>query len=60
VFFPALGGLNVKGAARWVRLGINFQPSELAKLSIIIFLAWYGANTLRSFDISGKVLFCQW
>ncbi len=44
VFFPALGGLKVKGAARWVRLGINFQPSELAKLSIIIFLAWYGAK----------------
>ncbi len=44
VFFPALGGVRVKGASRWIQWGINFQPSELAKLSIIIFFAWYGAR----------------
>ena len=44
VFFPAVGGLRVKGASRWIQFGISFQPSELAKLSIIIFLSWYGSR----------------
>ncbi len=40
VMVPAL---NVKagGAHRWIRLfGITFQPSELAKLSLIVFMAY--------------------
>lgn len=44
VFFPALGGVKVKGACRWIQFGISFQPSELAKLSIVVFLAWYGSK----------------
>jgi len=44
VFFPAVGGVRVKGASRWIQFGISFQPSELAKLSIIIFLSWYGSK----------------
>ncbi len=33
-----------KGARRWFRLvhGFSFQPSELAKLAVIVLLAWYG------------------
>ncbi len=33
-------GQAVKGAHRWVRLGpVGFQPSELAKLAVVLFLA---------------------
>lgn len=33
-------GKNIKGATRWYNFGfMNFQPSEIAKIAIIIFLA---------------------
>src|SRR6266702_1499359 len=40
VFVPGIGG-TAKGASRWIRLpGFNFQPSELAKVSLIIYIAY--------------------
>jgi cell division protein FtsW len=39
VLLPGLGSL-VYGVRRWIRLGIfNFQPSEMAKLAVIIYLS---------------------
>ena len=39
VFVPGVGS-KVYGASRWLQLGpFSFQPSEMAKLSIIIYLA---------------------
>lgn len=55
IFFVALGllvlvfipgfGTKVYGAARWVVLGpISFQPSEVMKLSIVLYLAAWLSN----------------
>lgn len=39
VWVPGLG-VKAKGASRWIRLpGFQFQPSELAKLAVVVFLA---------------------
>ncbi len=39
VFFPGVGA-SYKGAQRWVNLGLfQFQPTELAKITFIIYLA---------------------
>lgn len=41
VIVPGLG-LNVNGATRWIKLGpIQFQPSEITKIGMIIFYAGY-------------------
>jgi cell division protein FtsW len=41
VLVPGIG-VNVNGSARWLRLGIlNVQPSELIKLSMVIYMAGY-------------------
>lgn len=47
-FIPKIGPA-VKGAHRWIRLGFfNIQPSELAKLAVVAFLAfWLGKNQRR-------------
>lgn len=42
-------GHGVKGAKRWLPLGImNFQPSELAKLAVILYIANY---IVRRFEV---------
>ncbi len=41
VFVPHLG-MRINGARRWINLGlIGFQPVELAKLAIVLYLASY-------------------
>jgi cell division protein FtsW len=47
VWMPGVG-VKVKGASRWLKLGpVTIQPSELAKLSLIIAIAWYGERFQR-------------
>jgi cell division protein FtsW len=47
VLIPHIG-TTVKGSSRWLRIGfIGFQPSELAKIGSIVFLAWWMTRVRR-------------
>ena len=47
VWMPGLGDES-KGAHRWLRVGrFGMQPSEFAKLALIIAIAWYGDRYQR-------------
>jgi cell division protein FtsW len=44
VLVPGIG-TKVGGARRWIRVsGLNGEPSELAKLAVCVFGAWWGAT----------------
>ena len=49
IFMPGFGH-GLKGATRWISLGVfSFQPSEILKLSLIIYLAaWFGNRDERT------------
>lgn len=61
--FSPVAGHDSHGARRWIRLpGFNFQPSELTKIVIILFFAYYFAkyqekiNTLKVLSISFVII----
>jgi cell division protein FtsW len=43
VLIPGIGK-SVNGSQRWLNLGVSFQPSELHKVAVIVFLAGYFAR----------------
>jgi cell division protein FtsW len=59
LFVPGLGGATKNGATRWYDLGFClFQPSELAKVALVITLAHYADQYQRQMQtfIGGLVL----
>jgi len=49
--------INVNGAYRWLRFGgFGLQPSELAKVALIVVLAWYGERFQRQMPTFWKGL----
>ena len=44
----ALRSQQINGATRWIKLsGLSIQPSEFAKVGLVIFLAWFLAHRER-------------
>lgn len=57
IFVPTFGH-GLKGATRWINMGVfSFQPAEILKLSLIIYLAaWFGNRDERTKKWSYGVL----
>jgi cell division protein FtsW len=56
VLIPGIGARH-GGARRWFDLpGISFQPSELAKVMLLVLIAWYGERYQRQMKTFGRGL----
>ncbi len=52
-FVPHIG-MRINGSRRWVGFGpVTFQPSEIAKIAVVFFLAWWFARHEKG---SGRIL----
>ena len=48
LFVPHMHGVRINGARRWFDFhGFRYQPSELAKIALIVIMAWYGDRCQR-------------
>lgn len=55
VFIPGIGD-SAKGAHRWLDLGLRFQPSEIAKVAFMIYLATWLESRKQDLSKFSKAL----
>jgi len=55
VFIPGLGD-DAKGAHRWLDLGLRFQPSEIAKVAFMVYLAAWLESRKQDLNKLSKAL----
>ncbi len=63
VALAAFGGENINGAGRWLKipiLGITFQPSEFAKIAVVLFSAKLLSEYQEEDNCSSEVLKYFW
>lgn len=63
VALAAFGGENINGAGRWLRIpiiGITFQPSEIAKIAVVLFSAKLLSKHQETDKCSSEVLKFFW
>ncbi|MCE5192052.1 MAG: FtsW/RodA/SpoVE family cell cycle protein [Actinomycetia bacterium] len=58
---PAIAGVEVNGAKLWLRFaGLSFQPAEVAKVLIVLFLAAYLAENREVLSVSTRRVLGVW
>ena len=61
LILPALIGVEVNGAKLWLRFaGFSFQPAEVAKILIVVFLGAYLAENREVLSVSTKRVLGVW
>ena len=61
LILPAIIGVEVNGAKLWLRFaGMSFQPAEVAKVLIVLFLAAYLAENREVLSVSTKRVLGVW
>ena len=61
LLLPAVVGREINGARLWLRLGnLSFQPAEVAKILMVLFLAAYLAENREVLTVSTKRLLGMW
>ena len=55
VLIPGIG-FRIKGSSRWLKLGpFTMQPSELAKIALVLVLALYAEREAARFDMPSRI-----
>ncbi len=61
LILPAIIGVEVNGAKLWLRFGgFSFQPAEIAKILIVLFLAAYLAENREVLSVSTRRVLGIW
>jgi cell division protein FtsW (lipid II flippase)/cell division protein FtsI/penicillin-binding protein 2 len=61
LLLPAVVGREINGARLWIRFaGLSFQPAEVAKILMVLFLAAYLAENREVLSVSTKRILRMW